>query len=199
MDAPIVIAILHCFLFASLVRSAPVSSLTNCPPAFREAAEQAKTLVEKILQDIPAVHRATVNSESMNPSSPTTNLQVMATSMGIPASPVLKPLSERFTLDLCVSRMLEGSQLYHGLLGDLSKKLSGLEDLRVDLRDLQTHISKMKDAAQLGGDGSEQNPSLNLQSSFDVQVAAHVTLTQLRSFCHDLVRSLRAIANSSRP
>lgn len=56
-----VVALLHYFLFA--VQSAPVSSPSDPPPAFREAAERAKALVEKILRDIPAVHAAAVNAE----------------------------------------------------------------------------------------------------------------------------------------
>lgn len=56
----------------------------------------------------------------------------------------------------------------------------------------------MKEVAQLSGGGVDQNPSLdqafNPQDNYDVQVALHLTLTQLRSFCHDLIRSLRAVA-----
>uniref|UniRef100_A0A3P8SIV0 Uncharacterized protein n=1 Tax=Amphiprion percula TaxID=161767 RepID=A0A3P8SIV0_AMPPE len=191
-------ALLHCFLFAVLVQSAPISSPTDLTPAFKEAAKRAKTLVEKILRDIPTVHRNTVNTEglSLDPSSQNTNLHMMVTSLGIPAAPILKPLSEHFTLDMYVSRMLVGSQLYQGLLGVLSDKLSGLNDLRADLRDLLTHITKMKEAAQLDGNVSDQNqiPDLasRLHGNYEVQVAIHVTLTQLQSFCHDLIRSLRA-------
>ncbi|XP_041813569.1 uncharacterized protein LOC121621241 [Chelmon rostratus] len=197
-----IVALLHCFLFAGLVQSAPVSS-SDPPPALREAAERAKTLVEKILRDIPTVYTATITTQglTLDPSSQTTNLQMMVTSLGIPAAPVIKPPSERFTLDICVSRMLAGSRLYQGLLGVLSDKLSGpsgLSDLRADLRDLLTHINKMKEVAQLRADVVEQNHGLDLASrlhgNYDVQVAAHLTLTQLRSFCHDLIRSLRAVA-----
>lgn len=39
--------------------------------------------------------------------------------------------------------MSAGSRLYQVLLGVLSKNLSGLSDLRADLRDLQTHINKV--------------------------------------------------------
>ncbi|XP_051276149.1 uncharacterized protein LOC127374625 isoform X2 [Dicentrarchus labrax] len=182
-----------------LVRSAPVSSPSNPPPAFREAAERAKTLVEKILRDIPAVHAATVNTQglTLDPSTQTANLQVMMQSLRIPAAPVLKPPSERFTLEMSVSRMCAGSRLYQRLLGVLSDRLSGLSDLRADLRDLLTHINKMREAAQLGaGGGVDQDHGLDLtsRSDYDVQVAVHLTLTQLRSFCHDLIRSLRAVA-----
>ncbi|XP_039980234.1 uncharacterized protein LOC120788449 [Xiphias gladius] len=200
MNTLIAVALLHCFLFAVLVQSAPVGMASDPPPAFREAAERAKTLVEKILRDLPGMHTATVNTEGLtfDPSTQTTNLQMMVTSLGIPAAPVLKPLSERFTLDMCVSRMLVGGRLYQGLLGVLSERLSGLKDLRADLRDLLTHINKMKEVAQLGGDSLDQNQSLDLASrlhgNYEVQVAVHLTLTQLRSFCHDLIRSLRAVA-----
>ena len=39
--------------------------------------------------------------------------------------------------------MSAGSRLYQGLLGVLSDRLSGLNDLRADLRDLLTHITKV--------------------------------------------------------
>ncbi len=45
--------------------------------------------------------------------------------------------------DTSVRRMSAGSQMYQGLLGVLSEKLSGLSDLRADLRDLLTHINKV--------------------------------------------------------
>ncbi|XP_074553428.1 colony stimulating factor 3 (granulocyte) b [Halichoeres trimaculatus] len=200
MHTFIVRVLLHHCLFAVLVRSAPLSSLSDLPPTFREEAEQAKTLVEKILTDIPAVHSATVDTEglTLDPSTQTENLQMMVASLGIPASPVLKPLSERFTLDQCVNRMSAGSQMYQELLGVLSHRLSGLSDLQEDLRNLVTHINKMKEVAQLSSGGEEdQNYSLDLaaQGSYNLQVAVHLTLTQLRSFCQDLKRSLRAISS----
>ncbi|XP_069565174.1 granulocyte colony-stimulating factor-like [Brachyistius frenatus] len=197
MDTRIAIALLHCFLFTTLVQSAPVSSPSALPPAFREAAERAKTLVEKILGDIPAVHAAAITTEglTLSGSMQTSNLQMMVTSLGIPPAPVLKPLSERFSLDTCVQRMLAGGQLYQGLLGVLSDRLGGLKDLRADLRDLLTHITKMKEAAQLSSPDQNQILDLDpLDDTFKLQVAAHVTLTRLRSFCHDLIRSLRAAA-----
>lgn len=60
-------------------------------------------------------------------------------------------------------------------------------------------VCQMREAAQLGAGGdADQIQSLNLAShlggDYEVQVAAHLTLSKLRSFCHDLVRSLRAIA-----
>ncbi|CAB1428501.1 unnamed protein product [Pleuronectes platessa] len=199
MDSWTVLALLYYFLFAVLVESVPVS---HTPPEFREAAERAKTLVEKILRDLPAAHAAAITTEglTLDPSPQNPNLQMMVTSLGIPPAPILKPLSERFTKDMCVSRMSVGCLLYQGLLGVLSDRLGGLTNLRADLRDLLTHINKMKEAAQLSAESPEQLQDLasRLTGHYEVQVAVHVTLTQLRSFCHDLIRSLRAIATYRR-
>lgn len=55
----------------------------------------------------------------------------------------------------------------------------------------------MKEAAQLSGDSSDRSGldlSSRLDGNYEIQVAAHLTLTQLRSFCRELIRSLRAIA-----
>lgn len=198
MDTLTVILLLHYCLFASLVQSAPLGSPSNLPPAFRETAMEAKTLGEKILKDISSAHAATVMSFSLDSS--TASLQTMAASMGMPASPVLKGLSEHFTLDMCVSRMLAGVQMYQNLLEVLSNKVNGLEDLRANLRDLLSHINKLKEAAQVSADGSDPNPSFDLashlQDSYSVQVAVHLTLTQLRSFCHDLNRTFRVLATN---
>ncbi|KAI9523656.1 hypothetical protein NQZ68_025378 [Dissostichus eleginoides] len=137
---------------------------------------------------------------TLDPPSQTSDLQMMVSSLGIPPAPVLKPPSETFTLAVCVSRMSAGCQLYQGLLGDLSERLSGLSDLRADLRDLHTHINKKLvideggGSPGRGGEGQSVDLASRLHGIYEVQVAAHLTLTQLRSFCHDLVRSLRAVA-----
>ncbi|XP_056262299.1 uncharacterized protein LOC130188155 isoform X2 [Pseudoliparis swirei] len=199
MNTTIVYALLHCFLLADLIQSAPSISPHDSSVALRAAAERVKMLVEKILRDVPAAHAATVTMEGLTlDSAHSTNLQMMVTSLGIPAGPVLKPPSERFTLDVCVRRMAAGSRLYQRLLGVLSERLSGLSDLQGDLRDLRTHISKMEEAAHLAVE-ADQDQRVDLASrlhgNYELQVAAHLTLTQLRSFSHDLIRSLRAVAS----
>ena len=54
----------------------------------------------------------------------------------------------------------------------------------------------MKEAASLDGSVLDQKLELasRLHGNYEVQVATHLTLMQLRSFCHDLMRSLRAVA-----
>ncbi|XP_026210745.1 granulocyte colony-stimulating factor-like [Anabas testudineus] len=193
MDTKTVVALLRCFLLTTLVQSAPTPPLT-----FKEAIEQTKMVVEKILTGLPAVHAATINIQGWTLDSPT-NLQTMEDSLRIPNPPVIKPLSEGFTLETCVGHMLAGIQLYQGLVGVLSDKLSGLSDLKADLRDLLLRINKMEEVGQLSGtSGSDQNSASDLASrlpgNYEVQVAVHLTLSRLQSFCHDMMRSLRNIA-----
>ncbi|KAL6102340.1 csf3 [Pungitius sinensis] len=203
MNPAIVSTLLHCFLLADFLQSAPVVSPSN-PDLLRELSEQAKTLVDKILKNISIVHHATVTIEGLTLDSPyPTNLQTMVTSLSIPSAPILKPLSKHFTRDVCVGRMSSGTRLYQRLLGVLSDRASGLSDLQADLRDLQTHVAKMREAAQLRDPELDENQNLDLASrlhgNYEVQIATHLTLTDLRSFCHDLIRSLKEIAISKPP
>ncbi|XP_076023634.1 uncharacterized protein LOC143013831 [Genypterus blacodes] len=196
MNLQTVFALLHCCIFKLCVQSAPVVPVDS---SLQQTVERAKTLVEKILREVPAVHRAAITMEglTLDPSSHPTNLQMMVRSLGIPPAPILKPLSQHFTMEECVSRMSAGVRLHQELLGVLSSKVSAVTDVRADLRDLNTHISKIKELTQLGGVAEQyQSPDLasRLHGNYDIQVAAHVTLQQLRSFCHDLIRSLRHIA-----
>uniref|UniRef100_A0A668RVV8 Uncharacterized protein n=1 Tax=Oreochromis aureus TaxID=47969 RepID=A0A668RVV8_OREAU len=200
MNAFTVVALLHCFLLAALVQSAPVSLPSNPSQTFKEAVERVMRLVEKIRKDVRSVHDAYCPPQglTLDPSSQTGQLEMMRITLGIPDTPVLKELSEQFT-DMCVSRMLAGGRLYQGLLVDLSGRLGGLEALSAELRDLVTHINQMKDTAQLSSDSSDQSSldlTLNLHGNYDVQVAAHLTLCQLLEFCHDLIRSLRNMAET---
>lgn len=59
---------------------------------------------------------------------------------------VAKPALCRPLQDTSVSRMSAGNQLHRRLLGVLSARLSGLSDLEVDLRELQMHINKVREA-----------------------------------------------------
>uniref|UniRef100_A0A3B4GIT8 Uncharacterized LOC102201030 n=1 Tax=Pundamilia nyererei TaxID=303518 RepID=A0A3B4GIT8_9CICH len=177
-----VVALLHCCLLAALVQSAPVSSPSNPSQTFKEAVERVMRLVEKIRKDVRSVHGSIINIDvrtrpSISRRSPTTVC----------------------CHDMCVSRMLAAGRLYQGLLVDLSRRLGGLEALSAELRDLVTHINQMKDAAQLSSDSLDQSSldlTLNLHGNYDVQVAAHLTLCQLLEFCHDLIRSLRNMAET---
>lgn len=61
---------------------------------------------------------------------------------------------------------------------------------------LTAHWSQIKEADHLSGTGGSDQVSgsdlaARLDGDYDVQVAVHLTLTQLQSFCHDMSRSLR--------
>lgn len=57
----------------------------------------------------------------------------------------------------------------------------------------------MREVAQLRDpeldENQNQRPDLasRLHGNYKVQIATHLTLTHLRSFCHDLIRSLRGV------
>lgn len=56
-----VVALLHCFLLAALVQSAPVSSPSNPSQTFKEVVERVMRLVEKIRKDVRSVHGSIIN------------------------------------------------------------------------------------------------------------------------------------------
>lgn len=115
--------LLNYFLLA--VQSAPVGS-ADPTVDLTDVTERAKTLVQKILTDIPVAHAIAVSAGvskvsgwlpqvlsdwllvvKAGPCSPQgltlessqpTNLQVMLASLGLPTPPLLKPPSEHFTL-----------------------------------------------------------------------------------------------------
>lgn len=55
----------------------------------------------------------------------------------------------------------------------------------------------MTETVGLDGDATEAltwDAASRLPGNYEAQMAAHLTLIQLRSFCYDLTRSLRAIS-----
>ncbi|XP_061906416.1 uncharacterized protein LOC133652073 isoform X2 [Entelurus aequoreus] len=200
MHAHNVFRLLCCFMLPRALRSAPAAAAAW--PPLRDAVDRARMLMDKIAKDIPAVHVTVVSTEglTLDLCQQASSWQMMAASLGIPPAPVLKPLSEGFTPEISVSRMAAGGRLYQGLLGVLSGRLGGLDRLRADLRDLLTQIAKVREVAQLTDVDQSQNQNQDvdlashLHGDYEVQVAAHLTLCQLRSFCHDMIRSLRALA-----
>ncbi|CAL8272612.1 unnamed protein product [Lota lota] len=133
---------------------------------------------------------------ALEPSSQGLMLQRMVSSLGISTPPALMPLSAHFTLENSLNRMSVGIKLHQDLLGALATQLVGLDDLRADLRDLLTQITKMQELGRWSSDESYQSPDLaaRLHGDYELQVANHLTLTQLRAFCQDIVRSMRNIS-----
>lgn len=123
-------------------------------------------------------------------------LQMMVSSLDISTPPALMLQSTHFTLENSLSRMSVGIQLHQDLLGALASKLQGLDDLQADLRELHTQITEMQALGGWSLSDTYQIPDLaaRLHDDYKTQVASHLTLTQLRAFCHDMVRSLRIIS-----
>ncbi|TNM97125.1 hypothetical protein fugu_015281 [Takifugu bimaculatus] len=173
----------------------------NLTPDLTDVAERARTLVQKILRDIPVAHAAAISTKVKETSG--WLLQLLSDWLSLVNS---SPFPQGLTLDsaqltnlqdICVSRMLVGCQMFQKLLGVLSERVDGLMDLKVTLRDLVTHITKMTETVRLNGDTPEApswDAASRLPGNYEAQMAAHLTLIQLRSFCHDLTRSLRAIS-----
>ncbi|XP_061606214.1 uncharacterized protein LOC133466477 isoform X1 [Phyllopteryx taeniolatus] len=138
MHAHAVFPLLCCFLFPREIRTAPTAAAHS--PALRDALERARMLADKISKDVPAAY---AEGSTLDLPQQTGDLQMMAVALRIPPAPVLKPLSQHFDMDTCVSRMAEGVRMFQGLLGVLSTRLGGLDGLRADLRDLLTQIAKV--------------------------------------------------------
>ncbi|KAJ7992140.1 hypothetical protein DPEC_G00275450 [Dallia pectoralis] len=195
--------VLLCSL-TSLVGSAPILD-KSADPEFKGRIERARSLVDKILGHIPVVHRSWVSTE-VRTTSPL-QYQSLGLVRDIPNAPelgsVCKPIDQdnHSLLGVCLGRMTAGLQLYHGVLGVLAPKVTFADkatELQADLRDLLAQVNKMK---QPVGQSASVAPyegsalATGLQGAFEVEVASHLILLQIRDFTQDLKRSLRHIAD----
>ncbi|CAB1341579.1 unnamed protein product [Coregonus sp. 'balchen'] len=171
------------------------------------------SLVEKILGNIPVVHWSSVNITglTLDPSSQYRNMQyqTMVTSLGIPAAPelrtVCRPVNQiDFTLEVCLRSMSAGLQLYQDVLGVLKERVTTDEvtGLLADIRDLLAQVNMMQEPGQMSSVAQYEASGLasRLPGEYEVQVATHFTLLQLRDFTQNLKRSLRNVEHlTSRP
>ncbi|XP_051729745.1 colony stimulating factor 3 (granulocyte) b [Ctenopharyngodon idella] len=181
----------HCCL--TLVYSAPLRD-----PEMTRAVESAMSLAQKILRDIPGAHEACVTTMGLTLSSEAKDLEYLLSDIGIPAPPVLK--SEELTMEMSLSRIVKGLELHHKLLQEIGAVLSSTEELKLllaDVRDLSAQLHEMQRLAQIPSTESQKAFTLQLNSDYQVRVAAHLSLKQLRSFTQDVFRSLRHIALSN--
>ncbi|KAI7789973.1 hypothetical protein IRJ41_010848 [Triplophysa rosa] len=198
MKSQRLILAVHCCL--ALVYAAPLPERD----ALTRAAELGVSLAKKILDDIPRVHDACVKTTglTLELSAEAHNLEYLLSEIGIPAAPLLKTISEDHSLAESLSRMLEGLDLHRDLLQNLSDVLSSTETLKLllaDIRDLSAQVQQMQQLAQIPMTPSQRNiphVSSRLSSDYKVQVAAHLSLQQLRRFTQDVFRCLRHIAVS---
>nr|XP_046233275.1 colony stimulating factor 3 (granulocyte) a isoform X2 [Scatophagus argus] len=186
---------------ASLARSAPLpgtSALVEDPQS-QEMVQRSRSLIEKILLSIPDTHKSCIRSEALQlNSSENAKLVTMASMIGIPSAPVLKVVSESFTLETCLRHISEGLQLHRALLSSVSNHLENndkVTELLADIKDLVIQINKMLRLVQEKAvvPPTPTPVTLRLPGDYEVQVAAHLTLVQLQSFGQDVVRCLRSL------
>ncbi|KAI9531750.1 hypothetical protein NQZ68_038143 [Dissostichus eleginoides] len=201
----LIVFALHCSM-ATLARSAPLQPEMGTlveEEQFQEIVLRSRSLIEKILLSIPDTHKECIHIETLKlNSSENANFVTMASTIGIPPAPVLKVVSENFSLETGLRRMSEGLQLHRALLSSVSPRLEQKDrviGLQADIRDLVVQINKMLKMAQAEAvvQPSPTPVALRLPGEYEVQVAAHLTLVQLQAFGQDTVRCLRGLDRSN--
>ncbi|XP_037547000.1 granulocyte colony-stimulating factor-like [Nematolebias whitei] len=190
---------------ASTALSAPLPQLGPLVEDlhFQEILHRSRSLTQKVLLSIPDTHKSCIHTQTLQlNSSENVKLVTMASTIGIPHPPVLKAISENFTLESSLRRMHEGLLLHRGLLNFVSPRLEArnkVTDLMADIRDLAVQIVKMLILVQ--SEAAVQSTtaplSLRLPGDYEVQVATHLTLLQLQSFGQDMVRVFRSLDQSN--
>ncbi|TNN39529.1 hypothetical protein EYF80_050305 [Liparis tanakae] len=168
---------------------------------FQDLVQRSRSLALKILLSIPDAHASCVHAETLQlNSSENAMLVFMASTIGIPSAPVLRAVSDNFTVETSLIRMSEGLQLHRALLSAVSPRLPNKDQvtgLQADIKDLVIQINKMLKMAQAAAAlPSSPSVALRLPRDYEVQVAAHLTLVQLQSFGQDAVRCLRSLDRS---
>ncbi|KAM9838046.1 uncharacterized protein ACBR49_018675 [Aulostomus maculatus] len=193
---------------ATIAGCAPLQGFCagNCAlvedPQFQEIVLRSLALTDKIRISIPDTHKSCIHTETLQlNSSENAYLATMASNIRFPSAPVLKVVSENFTLESSVRQMSEGLQLHRALLNFVSPLLQNQEkvaDLMDDIRDLTIQINKMLKMLQAESavQPTHTPVALQLSGEYEVQVAAHLTLEQLQGFLQDIVRCLRSLVPS---
>ncbi|KAK2820205.1 hypothetical protein Q5P01_023164 [Channa striata] len=175
---------------AGLASGAPLPerSALVADPQFQEMGQRSRVLTQKILNSIPDTHKSCIHTQTLRlDSAENSKLATMASIIGIPPAPVLRAVSENFTLETNLTRMSEGLQLHWALLNSVSPLLQNVDkvtELMADVRDLSIQINKMLKMAQTEDlvQPSPTSLTLRLPGDYEAQVAAHLTLVQLQSF-----------------
>ncbi|XP_075950249.1 colony stimulating factor 3 (granulocyte) a [Anarhichas minor] len=188
---------------AMLARGAPPAERSTLVEGqqFQDLVQRSRSLTQKILLSIPDTHTSCIHVETLQlNSSENAKLAYMASTIGIPSAPVLRVVSENFTLETSLMRMSEGLQLHRALLSSVSPRLENkLTGLLADIKDLIIQINKMLKMARAEAvvQPSPTPVALRLSGEYDVQVAAHLTLVQLQAFGQDTLRCLRSLDQSN--
>ncbi|KAM7381866.1 hypothetical protein PAMA_012630 [Pampus argenteus] len=179
-----------------VVQCAPLPELLDKDPQFQQIVARSRSLTGKILLLIPETHKSCVHTETLQlNSSDNAKLGIMASNIGIPPPPVLKVVSEDFTLETSLRRISEGLHLHRNLLSSVCGNKDIVIELMADIRDLGLQINKMLKMLQTETvvQPTPTPVALRLPGEYEIQVAAHLTLVQLQSFGQDMVRFFRSL------
>uniref|UniRef100_A0A1A7X7Q6 Colony stimulating factor 3 (Granulocyte) a n=1 Tax=Iconisemion striatum TaxID=60296 RepID=A0A1A7X7Q6_9TELE len=152
-------------------------------PQFQDGLHRSRSLTQKILLSVPDTHKSCIHTETLQlNSSDNSELATIATTIGVPPASVLGSLSGNVSLEDSLRRMYEGLKLHQELLNLIAPRLEEKEkvnDLMDDIRDLAIQIMKMLNTKE---QPTTPPVALRLPGTYEVQVAAHLTLVQLQSF-----------------
>ncbi|XP_063077317.1 colony stimulating factor 3 (granulocyte) a isoform X2 [Engraulis encrasicolus] len=149
------------------------------------------------------VEVAMTEGMTLDPAEGSVNLEYMEALLEIPSAPKLQPLAPDFTLETCLNHMSAGLRLYSGLLQVVGARLSSplpLSQLHADIKDLKAQVHKIQELSRVSSVEAQMDVSgvsSHLTGDYEVQLAAHVVLSHLRSFTQDTYRSLRNIAQTT--
>ncbi|KAK3529181.1 hypothetical protein QTP70_019425 [Hemibagrus guttatus] len=176
---------------------------------FQDAAENAHSLIKKILMEIPAVHKSLIHTTTLSlDESDLSTLQLLKGSLALPETSPLQPLSDKFKLDVSLGRIVEGLKLHRTLLKVISdlahfKPKKPIELLH-DLRDVLLHVHKMQHLIKavngpekISESQLREDLAPKLENEYMSQVATHLALIQLRQFTKDVNRSLQSMIISA--
>ncbi|XP_034154604.1 uncharacterized protein LOC117595875 isoform X2 [Pangasianodon hypophthalmus] len=196
---PLLILLLHCSL-ALVSFSSPVKPRGAQNSDFKSNVQDAQSLVNKMLKNIPAVHKSCVKKQF---TSDPFSLEYIRETLAIPSPPKLAPISETHTLEMNLGRISEGLQLHQHLLQEVKEKVdcSGeLTPLLAEISELNTHINKVQALAGIPASkpqlGSVSVLSALSKDDYNLNVGVHLLLEQLRAFAQDTARALREIQHS---
>ncbi|KAF7657624.1 hypothetical protein LDENG_00024210 [Lucifuga dentata] len=204
----LIVFFIPCYM-AAFARSAPLPELRTGSSAlvedsgFQKIVHISRSLIQKILLSIPDTHKSCVHTATLQlNSSENAKLEIMASNIGIPSAPVLKVISDNFTVETSLRKMSEGLQLHRSLLNSVLPRLDHKDkvtELLADIKDLVFQIHKMLRKVQTEPtmQPTPASVDLHLPGEYEVQVAAHLTLVQLQSFGQDVARSLRSLDQSN--
>ncbi|XP_043109183.1 colony stimulating factor 3 (granulocyte) a [Puntigrus tetrazona] len=192
-----------------IVASAPISDKLDIMN--KDTIEQAHSLINKILQDIPTTHAAWINSKSMTLGDSKTmlELQFLKKDMNIPSAPVLQNISTISTLELCLANIMKGLQLHLILLTEIGKAdtldpTDHVKSLEAKIEELLHLIEELQSQAGFNStkQASDEHTTVhglakNLTTKYKTQVAAHLTLQQLQDFSCDILRSILSMSSST--